>query len=230
MVMRRYSRTRMKTPRVKASSREGLTVTLSSGFGENTIFSVHSSLKAAHSGCSALEKMAMAMSPLAISWGRLMAFLFVWQFLISGPLEVASGLIAIAIFSSALHPEWAAFNEEWTEKIVFSPNPELSVTVSPSRLLAFTLGVFILVLLYRRITILGRLTVAVWVGVLGVIVLILFEGFRHFNPAIAFDFSGTAAGLPSDFAVGLGGAMALAMYSYLGYYNICYVGDEVREP
>ena len=33
------------------------------------------------------------------SWGRLMAFLFVWQFLISGPLEVASGLIAIAIFS-----------------------------------------------------------------------------------------------------------------------------------
>src|SRR6201989_1833973 len=26
-------------------------------------------------------------------WGRLMAFLFIWQFILSGPLEVASGLI-----------------------------------------------------------------------------------------------------------------------------------------
>ena len=38
-------------------------------------------------------------------WGRLMAFLFVWQFLLSGPLEIASGLIAIALFSTALTPE-----------------------------------------------------------------------------------------------------------------------------
>src|SRR5438128_12456827 len=37
-------------------------------------------------------------------WGRLMAFLFIWQFLISGPLEVASGLIAISQFSTALSP------------------------------------------------------------------------------------------------------------------------------
>src|SRR6201984_3152047 len=35
-------------------------------------------------------------------WGRLMAFLFVWQFLISGPLELGSGLIAIAVFANAL--------------------------------------------------------------------------------------------------------------------------------
>jgi amino acid transporter len=29
-------------------------------------------------------------------WGRLAAFLFVWQFLFSGPLEVASGCIGLA--------------------------------------------------------------------------------------------------------------------------------------
>src|SRR3954452_8851489 len=28
-------------------------------------------------------------------WGRLMAFLFIWQFLISGPLELGSGLVAL---------------------------------------------------------------------------------------------------------------------------------------
>ena len=58
----------------------------------------------------------------------------------------------------------------------------------------------------------------------------LVEGLVHFDPAIAFDFSGAAAGCRADFAVGLGAAMILAMYSYLGYYNVCYIGDEVRDP
>ena len=40
-------------------------------------------------------------------WGRLMAFLFVWQILISGPLEIGSGLIAISQFSTALSPRFA---------------------------------------------------------------------------------------------------------------------------
>src|SRR5438445_7488655 len=47
-------------------------------------------------------------------WGRLMAFLFIWQFLISGPLEVASGLIAIAQFSTALSPAFDKFNNDQT--------------------------------------------------------------------------------------------------------------------
>src|SRR5580692_4557455 len=37
-------------------------------------------------------------------WGRLMAFLFVWQILISGPLEIGSGLVAAAQFSTAIDP------------------------------------------------------------------------------------------------------------------------------
>src|SRR6516165_2606328 len=51
-------------------------------------------------------------------WGRLMAFLFIWQFLISGPLEVASGLIAMAIFSTGVHPGFAQFDENNTIKFV----------------------------------------------------------------------------------------------------------------
>jgi APA family basic amino acid/polyamine antiporter len=30
--------------------------------------------------------------------------------------------------------------------------------------------------------------------------------------------------------VGLGGAMTIAVYDYLGYYNICHLGEEVRDP
>ena len=30
--------------------------------------------------------------------------------------------------------------------------------------------------------------------------------------------------------MGLGAAMSVAVYDYLGYYNICHLGDEVRTP
>src|SRR5260370_29214558 len=49
-------------------------------------------------------------------WGRVMAFLFIWQFLISGPLELASGFIALAQFSDSLSPGFAEFNNHWTWK------------------------------------------------------------------------------------------------------------------
>src|SRR6516165_12663057 len=69
-------------------------------------------------------------------WGRLMAFLFIWQFLISGPLEVASGLIATDQFSNSLSPAFAAFNDEWTIKRVLGTwgDDKLIVSVSPSGL------------------------------------------------------------------------------------------------
>jgi amino acid transporter len=47
-------------------------------------------------------------------------------------------------------------------------------------------------------------------------------------PADAFDFGTPEA--RAKFAIGLGGAMRIAIYDYLGYYNICHLGDEVRDP
>lgn len=165
-------------------------------------------------------------------WGRFMAFMFVWQFLISGPLEVASGLITMAQISTGLHPEFAEFNEHWTFTAPV-PGTRLAMSVSPTRLLAFSCGLLIIVLLYRRLALLGRFTVAVWLGVLAVIGWILIDGFLHFDPKVAFDFSGRAEGWPKDpvtGATGMGAAMMSAMYAYLGYYSICYLGDEVRAP
>jgi amino acid transporter len=164
-------------------------------------------------------------------WGRLMAFLFIWQFLLSGPLEIASGLIAMAQFSTQLSPAFDQFNKDhcWLRWGVWE-REKLFVTLDPSRLIGLAAGALILFLLYRRITALGRLTVTFWVGVLGVIAWILIEGAMHFDPAKAFDFSGRAATTPSAVFEGLGGAMILAMYSYLGYYNVCYIADEVRDP
>src|SRR5262249_23628156 len=133
-------------------------------------------------------------------------------------------------FCTDLTPAFAAFNKAATWQLVLWEEQKLGISVNPAKAIALAIGVLILVLLYRRITTLGRLTVVLWVGVLGIIAWVIVDGLLHFAPAKAFDFWGAAAGWPDDFAVGLGGAMLLAMYSYLGYYNICYVGDEVRDP
>jgi amino acid transporter len=164
-------------------------------------------------------------------WGRLFAFLFIWQFLISGPLEISSGLIAMAQFSSALSPKWHAFNTAWRwhPVVTVTEGQQLGLWFDPARGAALLVGMVLLVLLYRRITSLGKLTVTFWLGVLAACVWILLEGACRFNPAVAFA-PPTSAQADHGFALDLGAAMTLALYSYLGYYQVCYIGDEVRDP
>jgi APA family basic amino acid/polyamine antiporter len=161
-------------------------------------------------------------------WGRLMAFLFIWQAMLSGPLEVGSGLVAAAQFSTWLSPEFKAYNEAhtWTANLSLGGGATVGVAFGPSRAIGFALGVLILILLYRRVTTLGRLSVAFMTGVLLLIAWVLVEGFLRFDPAVAF----AATEAPVPFGSKLGAAMAAAIYSYLGYYNICYLGGEVRNP
>ncbi len=169
-------------------------------------------------------------------WGRLMAFLFIWQFLLSGPLEIASGLIAADGLVLGASEGVKEFNDrykreyklEWKD---FEGNDQTtSVTISPVRAGCLATGAFCILLLYRRVTSLGRLAVVFWFGILAAVAWILIEGVFKFDTGRAFDFKGAAAVPVESPALALGQAMMLAMYSYIGYYNICYMGDEVRDP
>ena len=161
-----------------------------------------------------------------------MAFLFVWQILISGPLEVGSGLVAAAQFSTAASPSFKEYDEAHSisYKLPINDEQSIGVTVGPSRLFGLGLGVVILALLYRRVATLGWLSVVFLVGVLVLIGWMLVEGALRFDPALAFDFSLTDAERPDSFGLALGAGMGFAIYSYLGYYNVCYLGGEVRDP
>jgi amino acid transporter len=164
--------------------------------------------------------------------GRMMAFLFIWQFLLSGPLEIASGLIVVAQFATYLSPALKEFNDTWTYSFTLWQAQNLQMIVSPARIVVQFFGVLILFLLYRRVSSLGKITVTFWIGVMAVIAWILLDGGLRFQPGMAFVWpagemmeDGTW-----DFLRRLGRGMILAMYCYLGYYNVCYIGDEVREP
>jgi amino acid transporter len=91
-------------------------------------------------------------------------------------------------------------------------------------------GLLTIYLLYRPIRSVGQIMIAMWVGMLITVAAVVVTGAMHFNPKLAFDFPPGAWKLTPNFWLGLGAASAIGMYDYLGYYNICHLGDEVREP
>src|SRR6266498_1071176 len=148
------------------------------------------------------------------TFGRFMAFLFIWQFILSGPLEIASGYIGFANYLNYLWPGMTTKNA-------------LSLKGS---LVVAGLGLLCIALLYRRITFIGKITVALWVGSILTTVAVIFTGVTHFDSRLAFDFPKGAFHFSTGFLFGLGAASRIGVYDYLGYYDICYIGDEVKEP
>src|SRR5207237_71284 len=59
---------------------------------------------------------------------------------------------------------------------------------------------------------------------------VVVTGARHFDARVAFDFPPGAFAFSLGFLIGLGGAARIGVYDYLGYYDVCYIGDEVQTP
>lgn len=165
-------------------------------------------------------------------WGRLISFLFIWQVSFSAPLSIATGCIGLAGYAAYYWPELqtvyaqhdAALHIPWAGPL------QVSWVVTPGTGLAILICLFTVLLLFRRITVIGRLSKVLWFGVMGTIGWIIFAGFTHFNAALAFDFPPGAFTLSRQFFVGLGGAMLVSTYDYWGYYNVCFLGDEIENP
>ena len=142
-------------------------------------------------------------------FGRLMGFLFVWQFVLSGPLEIASGYIGFAQYASFL---WSGLTRPWVIALV---------TV---------VGIVNIALLYRRIHSIAKITISLWIGTLITVLAVIVTGATHFNPHLAFDFPPGAFNFSLGFFLGLGAASRIGIYDYLGYYDVCYIGEEVQNP
>ncbi len=84
-------------------------------------------------------------------------------------------------------------------------------------------------LLCRNIRSIGWLGVVLCAGTLVTVLTVIVAGLANFNPAL-LTLPPDAFRMDSAFASGLGAAMLIAIYDYLGYYNVCHLGDEVREP
>ncbi len=141
--------------------------------------------------------------------GRWLSFLMVWQIMFSAPLSVASGSIGFAGYLRFLLPHLGT----WGVNLVAAAFPLLLVA-----------------LLYRRIGTIGNLSLVLVTGVLGGCLWIVVAGLPQLSAARLFDFPPRAFHLNWIFFAGLGHATLFALYDYFGYYNVCYLAEEIRDP
>jgi amino acid transporter len=137
-----------------------------------------------------------------------MSFLFIWQTMFQAPLVMASAAIG--------------FGEYFLYLVQLGPYGERAVRAG--------MLMFMIFLLYRRITTIGKISVLIWVGVLGTMLWLIVAGWTHFDAAVAFDFPAGAWDFSWLWFAGLGAATVRTIYTYLGYYNVCHLGAEIRQP
>ena len=140
--------------------------------------------------------------------GRMMSFLYVWQTIIQAPLVAASAAIGFSQYLGYL----------------------VELGEAEQKLVSASVIVAVTILLYRKIDSIGKIAVLLWTGVILTIGWIIIGGIAHGNflqplKDINADFSW---GQLASFAFGQ--ACIKSIYSYLGYYNVCHLGGEIKNP
>ena len=145
------------------------------------------------------------------TWGRLMAFLFTWQTTFQAPLVITSGALGFAKYLGYV----------------------VTLDAVTTRLAAVALIVLLVILLYRRIAHVGAISVVLWVAVMATMLVLIVCGLANVDPTVVAAFTVAPSGdstWPPLQAAALGAATISTVYSYLGYYNVCHLGAEVKDP
>lgn len=166
------------------------------------------------------------------SLGRLLSFLFIWQLSFSAPLSIASGCIGLSHYAGYLWPglDRTILAHTFHIALPLIGTMEASILVMPATWVAIATCGLVVFLLYRRITVVGRMAQLLWVGVALAVGWVIAACLTHFSAARAFDFPPNAFALSPGFFMGMGSAMLIATYDYWGYYNVAFLGGEVRDP
>ena len=159
--------------------------------------------------------------------GRFLAFLFLFQLCFSAPLSMASGAIGLGQYAAYLLP--ALGSGSATHLLRIGPY-SVGVGVSWATVVAIGAVVCAVVLLYRNLARIQAISIAMGAVVLATIGWILVTGLMHANWHQAFLLPPGAFTLTPAFFTGLGSAMLIATYDYWGYYNVTFLGGEVRDP
>jgi amino acid transporter len=140
--------------------------------------------------------------------GKLMSFLFVWQTMIQAPLVIASASIGFASYLSYLLP----------------------LSILTAKAVSGGVVILIVILLYRKIEAIGKISMLLWGGVILTLLWIIGGGIAHGNFMQPVKHMNDGLTMNYAFIAGLGFAGVKSIYSYLGYYNACHLGGEIKNP
>jgi amino acid transporter len=159
--------------------------------------------------------------------GRFLAFLFLFQLCFSAPLSMASGAIGLGQYATYLVPRLAkggAFH------VLRLGAYSAGVSVNWATAVAIAAVVLATMLLYRSLARIQVISIAMGAVVMATIGWILVTGVMHAKWHQAFLLPPGAFAPTPGFFAGLGSAMLIATYDYWGYYNVTFLGGEVRDP
>ena len=140
--------------------------------------------------------------------GKMMSFLFVWQTMIQAPLVIASAAIGFAKYFSFLVP----------------------LTNVTEKLVSGGVVILIVILLYRKIDAIGKISIFLWTGVIVTMFWIIGGGIAHGNFLAPIRNINSGLSVDYAFVTAIGFASVKSVYSYLGYYNVCHLGSEIKNP
>ncbi len=142
------------------------------------------------------------------SAGKMMSFLFVWQTMIQAPLVIASAAIGFAKYFSYL----------------------VALTDLSEKIVSGSVVILIVILLYRKIDAIGKISLFLWSGVITTMFWIIGGGIAHGNFLAPVRNINSGISIDYAFVTAIGFASVKSVYSYLGYYNICHLGSEIKNP
>ena len=150
--------------------------------------------------------------------GNWLSFLYVWQVSFTAPLSIASGCIGLSSFLA------------WFWPGMDSPPIAALPALHYTSFAAAGTCLLVTALLYRNISSVTRLAWVLFAGVLAAIAGVIVSGFAHAAATGGWQMPASAP-LPIPAALSaLAQGTLLTTYCYWGYYNICFLGGEVRRP
>jgi amino acid transporter len=150
--------------------------------------------------------------------GNWLSFLYVWQLSFTAPLSIASGCIGLSSFLAWFWP--GLEGAPWVEL------PALHY----ANFAAAAACLLVTALLYRNLSQVTRLAWVLFAGVLAAIAGVIASGFAHAAASGGWHMP-ASPGLPIALALGgLAQATLITTYDYWGYYNITFLGSEVKQP
>jgi len=141
-------------------------------------------------------------------YGKLMSFLFVWQTAIQAPLVVASGAIGFAQYLTYI----------------------VELSFIEQKIVSGSLVILVFILLYRKIEAIGKISVAMGIVVVLTIIWIIISGLSNFHNPVKLLPEGSESFFSLAFWAAVGHASVKTVYSFLGYYNVCHLGSEIKRP
>ncbi len=159
--------------------------------------------------------------------GRWLSFLFVFQLCLSAPLSVASGCIGLAQYATGLFPKGTM---RLSVHIATVGPYTAGVALGWPTLLAIFAVLLAVLLLYRDLLHAERWGRGLLLVVLAAIGWTILTALWHGQWARVVAFPSGAFHPDRAFWSGLGAAMLVATYDFWGYYNVTFLGGEVRDP